>query len=521
MKSYKWITSFVLSAAVIFAGCSAKSGPQNKESTIRIGTVHRIRSGNPLYDYSLGIFTMISNPPLLRLSNDGGIKGLLADSYSFSPDYSRWKFMIGKNYYWSDGVPVTPGDVTFSMAYLAEHVPSRRWLRKVLLQAGVTEDHGVTFTFNKPYTRLDMEFTSVQIFPKHIWEKVRNPKYNKDDTMAQYTGCGPFVISSIDLNAGLVSMNRNPYWQGKEPALDRIEIHMYRNLDVLSLALEKGHVDSFYKYADSYPYANIDRLRRTGNFDFLETPGTGLTFLGFNLRKKPLSDIAFRRAAAYAIDYGEIVKLTGFGYGETPGKGFVTPDMMYYKESEKLKQDINKGRDMLRQAGYQDQKGVLLLLSTSPYVRLCELVKSYLSRLGIPVEVKIVDNATWVTMKDRCDYDITISRTTPWGMRAHANWGTGYFDSRRSGEGVLHSVDDPAFLSLCDAVLATKEPAELERYAREIRDYYAEKLPAVALIWKKGVIPFHRGFEGWVVEPVYGIFNIENFLNLKRSHAPH
>jgi peptide/nickel transport system substrate-binding protein len=328
-------------------------------------------------------------------------------------------------------------------------------------------------------------------------------------------------------------MERNPCWKGKKPAVETIEIHLYQNMDMLSLALEKGRVDAFYQYADSYPYANIPRLRSAGNFEFLKNSAVTVVFLGFNLGKEPLSDIAFRSAIVHALDYDELVRLEGQGYGEIPDAGFVTPDMIYYRETGKLKQDIVRVKELLRSAGYKDNDGdaaiensrgedsELLLLSTPPYLRLCELVREYIRRLGIAVAVKIVDEASWIEMKDRGHYDMVISNTSPWGMRTYAGWAAAYFDARRTGEGVLHNVADPYFLKLCDALSNSREPAKLKELAYAVQDYYAREFPAVALVWKTAIIPCNKKFSGWYVEPIYGIFNVHNFLNLERINGLH
>ena len=64
-----------------------------------------------------------------------------------------------------------------------------------------------------------------------------------------------------------------------------LRIHTYSNMDVLSLALEKGDVDAFYKYAGTYPYTSIQKLKDTGNFEFMEKDNIGLIFLGMNLKE--------------------------------------------------------------------------------------------------------------------------------------------------------------------------------------------------------------------------------------------
>ena len=146
--------------------------------------------------------------------------------------------------------------------------------------------------------------------------------------------------------------------------------------------------------------------------------------------------------------------------------------------------------------------------------RLTELVEEYLRAVGIRIAVKAVEGSTWVSLKDRYAYDLVITRSSPWGMLMHASWGSGYFDSRRTGQGVMHNVDDPEFLELCDEILATTDPAELETCAHELQDYYAEELPAIPLYWNNVVTPFNREFNGWYADPLYGIYNLENFVNV-------
>jgi peptide/nickel transport system substrate-binding protein len=408
--------------------------------------------------------------------------------------------------------------VKFSLEYKGRHVPSRRWIEKTLSRAVIGPDNTVVLTFKKPYTRLDTEFTSLRIFPGHIWEEVEEPQYHPP--AGQYVGYGPFIIRETDANAGVVLFHRNPFWKGKKPGISRIEIQIYQNLDVLGLALEKGDIDTFYQYANSYPYANLSRLAASGDFNLVENRSSGLILLGFNLQREPVSHSWFRLAVSYAIDYKEILKLIASGYGEVPRRGFVPVNMPYFQETPRLEQDFHKAREILRQHGCKSaDREALLLLSTPPHLRLCELIKDYLAGAGIAVEVKVVDSATWFSMKERYDYDLIITNTTPWGMRMHANWGTGYFDSRRSGEGVLHTLPDPVFLKLCDDILSTRDTVRLQGYARQLQDYYREQIPALALLWKTNVTPFNKSFAGWHADPLFGTFNVANFLDLRRVDA--
>jgi peptide/nickel transport system substrate-binding protein len=511
---------------VFFISCAGKHIEEEEKNILKIGTTRGgLKSASLLGDTYLSLYAHISNPPLMTMIKNGNLEGLAFARYEVSEDCTTWKFYRNPDLYWSDGNKVTAEDAKFSIELLADVVPHAKWMQEIIDKVSIAENDVLVIQLKKPYSRLDFEFATNNILPKHVWEKIADPlRYtSKDDVV----GCGPFVIENIDLNSGLIRFKRNPYWKGSLPELDGIELHMYNNIDVLAFALEKGEVDTYYRYASSYPYPNIERLKATEKFDFIEEKHYGLKFLGFNLSKEPMSDIRFREAVSYAIDYKEIIDLDILGYGEVPSRGFIPTIMPAYKQTIALEHDLQKANNLLDQAGYFDRNGdgyretldaeemKLTILISMDYLRLAELVKDYLRAAGIDSHVTTVDYNTWISIKDKNDYDLLISRTSPWGMFMHASWATGYFDARRTGEGVLHNVDDPRFLKLCDDILSTKNGQKWAEYASEVQDYYSRFLPAIALYWSRTVTPYRKRFKGWSPNPLYGLYNIQNFLSLQ------
>ena len=497
----------------------------NNKLILRIGTSNRVRSANIFLDSYMSVFAQLSNPPLMKMQPDGKIIGQIAQDISVSPDYKRWEFSIREDLYWNDGAPVTAEDIKFTIEYIRDKSPVAGWMKDIMDTVSISGEKTVVLELRRPYTRLDVEMATHRLLPKHIWKAVENPMQytNSGDNV----GCGPFFIQKIDLNRGVIRFAKNPFWKGPKPRIDAVELHIYQNIDVLSLALDRGDVDVFYDYASSYPYQNLKILRTNSRFDFIEKLSTGLTFLGLNLGKAPMSDQAFREALSFAIDYGEIIKLNSLGYGKVPNRGFIPPSFEYYKETTPLEFNPGRARQILDDSGYIDQNddGIredhhgkelsLILLVRPTHVRLAELIRDYLQAVGVKITIKNVDTSTWISLKDRYRYDLVIARTTPWGMIMHAGWATGYFDSRRTGEGVLHNIDDPAFLELCDDLLSTRNQDELRASAFKLQDYYSRNLPAIPLYWNVFITPFHKKFQGWITNPLYGIFNIDNFLNLR------
>jgi len=526
MRRSLYKLTFAMLLSILILGIACQGGEESSGTVLKIGTPNVVKSASILGDSNMGILAHLSNPTLMKMAEDGKVVGLTAKSYEVSEDGKIWKFSINDDLYWSDGQKLTPDDVRFTFSYLAEKYPAAGWMKKAVDNISV-EGGAVVFTLNKPYSRLNLEFATYPILARHIWEKVDKPMEYTNE--GENVGYGPFFIAKTDLGAGVIYFQKNPYWKGTSPQFDSLEIHTFSNMDVLSLALEKGDVDAYYKYAGTYPYASMQKLKDTGNFDFVEKENIGLIFLGMNLQKEPLSDLRFRKALSYAINYSEILKLDALGYGQVPNAGFVPPSMMAFKETAKLEHNLTLAKSILEGAGYKDTNGngilegkdgkdiKLAFLTRNDYQRTAELMAEYLKLLGIDSEIKNVDSSTWIKQKDAGEYDLTITRSTPWGMLMHANWGTGYFDSRRTGEGVLHVLDDPVFLKLCDDILASTSEDQLQDYAYELQDYYAENLPAIALYWNLVETPYNRAWQGWYSDPLYGIFNVDNFLSVVKS----
>jgi len=495
-----------------------------EDKVLKIGTTDQIKSLSLLSDYNLEQISEASNLPLTQFDENGKVIGALASSYETSPDNTVWTFTLADNIFWSDGKPITGEDVIFSMEVYETDVTAK-WLKELVKEAKV-DGNKVIYTLNKPYTNLAQDFATREILPKHIWESIDKP-LEYADPKGSYVGSGPFYIDSIDLSSAKLIFKKNPYWKGKQPYYDSIEVSWFKNEDAASKALQSGVVDTYWKYATSFPYASIDSLKSTGNFDILEKASSGLTFLGFNLNKEPMSDLKFRTAVSKALNYPELVSISTLGHGKAPNSGFIPPAMNNYVETDELQYNVNDAKKILADAGYKDSDGngivegkdgkdiKLDFLIRDQFTREGDLVKEYLEKIGLGADIHVVDQQTWTDQKDKFNYDITLTRTTPFGMIKEAGWATAYFESRMFGGGQLHTVSDPKFLALCDNLLSTTDQTKIAQNAKEVQQYYAENLPGIALYWKNDVTPYNKGITGWYSNPMFGIMNEFTFSGAK------
>jgi peptide/nickel transport system substrate-binding protein len=241
--------------------------------------------------------------------------------------------------------------------------------------------------------------------------------------------------------------------------------------------------------------------------------------LGFNLEREPLDDLAFRQAVTCAINYLQISELVFGGYGMTPTGGFSPPTHPNHNNDiPQLEYNSGEAEGLLDSIGIVDttmdgwrdkdgEKITLTLLTRSDMVsmlRTAEMVEANLNAIGLDTTIRAVDSATWIATKNAKNYDLVFFRGTPWGMLMHAGHGSGYFDSRRTGAGVLFNLDDPEYLAKCDARLATALPHEQAVLDKQIQQLHADLLPGIALVWIESVYPYRKGWENWVVDHIFG-----------------
>ncbi len=515
-----------LTAAVLLvaAGCSAPPDRDMKGTgrILRVGTPMKIRQLNPLADYSCNILAMLlTHDTLIRL--DQGLQPIpqLARSWSSNEEATEWTFDLVPHVLWHDGEEVTSQDVKFTFEYLGKNNPAHAWIPLLIKQIQAMPGR-VVFELNYPCSRflINAGFI-VRILPEHVWQHIEDPRAGEREEMT--VGCGPYCFSGYDRTAGKMTFQRNPSYHGGGTGIETIEFYLNRNLDIITLSLKKGSMDIYYKYASGFPFPHLRGLAGTEKIRLITAPSMGISaVLGFNMEKPPLDAVQFRKAISLAINYKGINESLFMGKGQLPGAGFVPPAFPLHSEHPRLEQNLTQCRTLLDALGMRDgdKDGIreggdgrplnLVLLAR------CDLeghdvvarrLVNDLKTVGIRVTVKKTDLSSWIAAVQEKEADLILFRTTPWGMMMGAGHGSGYFDSRRQGGGVLANITDTVFHHLCDAILSTTDPDRLKELYEQMGDYYARNLPAIALGWHpviypcqiKWPVPFVNQIEGGIL----------------------
>lgn len=433
-----------------------------------------------------------------------GLVPLLASRWEEKDGGRVWIFELNPKARWHDGPSVTAADVVFTFRYFQQN--RHPWFDlSAVKEVRELDTHRVEISLKEPYAPFLSNLAgSLPILPKHIWEKVQDPK--KFLTPAAVIGSGPFRLEKYDREQALYIYTANPdYFLGR-PVIDRL---ILRPQAEPVLALRKGEIDGASLKVDEAALLNGDPKLKV-----IEGPALWVYRLYFNLLDPLLNQKAFRQAVAYAINRQEIVDRALHG-GATPGvAGYIPPSSPWYTPTTDYPFNPDQARQLLDGLGLKDQdgdgyregpKGEKLnyqLLFASPYARVAELVQGYLKAVGLKVELKALDTKALDGLMEKNQYQLALNGhggiggdpvhlsrfTSSFGSQAPAQW---------SNTWAYRQFDD-LFQQQVHEMDATKRKELVGR----LQGLLAEELPTLPLYYPKMYFAFNpQVLGGWYYTP--------------------
>jgi len=301
---------------------------------------------------------------LARLNEDNEPVPCAAESWEIV-DNKTVKVKLKDNLTFHDGEKLTAEDVKFTFDY------GKKWVFhkvgtyiKPVESVEVIDSTTLIFHLIEPVGFfISASFTSVPILPQHIWkdlvekEGLENPH---EWPNLNPVGSGPFKFN---------------YWRrGEETRLDAFQnyhapinidsiiIKPYTNNDAIGLAIKTGEMD-MYGGATLMSPMQMQEFEKTEGIGIAKTAGIGFTHFGFNQRRMPFKDLAFRKAVAHVIDVNTIVETVSSGYATPAGVGrIISPanKFWYNPDLPSYEFNVEKARQILEDAGYSwDENGNL------------------------------------------------------------------------------------------------------------------------------------------------------------------
>ena len=344
------------------------------------------------------------------------MKGQLAESWQVSEDGKTIRFNLRRGVKWHDGKDFTSADVAFSVLKVWKIAHARGRSTFANVTAVETPDaHTAILKLSAPAPYLMNALASMesQVVAQHIYD---GKDLQTNPANSAPVGTGPFKFAEWRKGSHIV-LERNPdYWDKPKPYLDRIVIRIVPDAGGRAAAMESKEADlvgmSVIPLNDVRRLASLPHLAvETRGYEYLAI----VSYLTFNLDRGPFKDARVRRAVAHAVDRNFVNRVVWFGYGR-PATGPIHHALVkaYSPDVPGYAFDPAMAEKLLDEAGFKRGANGVRFKITHDYmpfgeqfVRLAEYLKQALGRVGIEVEIRNQDFATFVKriFTDR-DFDL-------------------------------------------------------------------------------------------------------------------
>mgnify|MGYP003814257195 FL=1 len=415
MKKSKKVMGLVLSVlffiGLVLTGCSNQSsesssgkssGKSNTPQEITYASTSKVVGLSPIMtndSVSANVITQIYETLFVKDPDTMEIKPNLAESYE-NPDPKTWVIHLRKNIKFTDGTPFNAEAVKYTFDKLRD--PKTGAPRASLLAAvdtiTVKDDYTVVIKTKQPYGPMLAALA-------HYNSSIVSPTADKkQDLMKKPVGTGPFMLKEW-VAGDHITLVKNPnYWKGA-PKLDKVTFKVVPDVNTAISMLQTGDVD----FLDGIPAEQWSRVQGMAGVKTLKKTGTPVSYLGFNVRHKPFSELKFRQAIAYAIDRDAYVKqLNGLG---TKSNSIIGPKVFGYDPSaEKVGYEYNpeKAKQILKENGWEGMTIHMLVANTPGYMKMGEIVQDQLKKVGLKVDMQTMEWGTFLDVSKQDKFDITF-----------------------------------------------------------------------------------------------------------------
>lgn len=357
-----------------------------------------------------------------RMDKDYKPQPYLAKSYKLSDDELTLQIDLRENATFHDGRPITSKDLAFSIEMLKKYHPFTSMFEPVE-KVETPNDNIAVIKLKKPHPAIltAMSLPGLcPILPKHIYDDGQElPKHSRN---SDPIGSGPFKLVEFKAGQHIVFQRYEKFYLPERPYLEKVIIKIINDDASRIIAMETGEGH----FMETTSFHNIERLKRASSVRISEGGSEALghlTWLAFNLLRKPYDDPRVRQAISYAIDREFISKKLQSGL-TIPATGPIAPGLPFYSKSvNTYPVDLKKAESILEGAGLKkDQNGVRMTMSLDylpvepdQQKNVAEYLKSQLKKIGIDVQLRSSpDMPTWLNRVSNWDYDATLDSVYCW-----------------------------------------------------------------------------------------------------------
>lgn len=345
----------------------------------------------------------------------GELKCLIAESYEFLPDGDgvMLHITIREGARFQSGDPITAEDCYYATVGRVETVGTVRTYigDNVDVEGSYYEGDRDLYIRMYHFDNTILECLACQ------WLSISNYSFEQtatdEDLWDNVDGSGPFIVrEQISGDSVLLEVD-DDYWGwgvvDQRPNYDFLSIKFYTEASIMLIDYENGELDACIglSFSDTRDVMENGRVHSnakvvsSGNYTVICLP----TYV------EAFQDARVREAVMCAIDT-DATAAAAYGQLGISMNAYVSSMANYRKEYQTNRYDVERARQLLAEAGYEEGDLSLYTVVSSNdscSIALAEIVQSFLDDVGIELQVDSYDFATAIQMQRNGSVDLCIT----------------------------------------------------------------------------------------------------------------
>lgn len=332
---------------------------------------------------------------LVKFDEELNLVGQLAESWEISDDSLTYTFKLKDGIKFHDGTDFNASAVKANYDRVVDEKNELRQRRTFVVanedesetfrvkSIEIPDESTIVFTLNEAWSPFLNRLTQFCIIsPKALEEHGNDIMYNP-------VGTGPYTFKEWEEGDHTTLLRNEDYW-GEKPGVDSVTIKEVPEAGSRTAMLKTGEADFIYPMTSD----QLTAVEDSDDININKADSNIMRFVSLNTKLPELKDIKVRQAMNYAIDKEAYVQLMYSGYAK-PATSTVPSIIHGYSKQEEYKYDVEKAKELMKEAGYED--GFKLTLwgdNTTQEIKGMTFIKQQLEQIGIEVEVLPMEPAT-------------------------------------------------------------------------------------------------------------------------------
>lgn len=356
--------------------------------TIRIGVINGNQAGNLDAHKPLGSSSAFRGWPLYaklwEWGRDIQPKLALAEFAEPNQDGTLWTIRLKKGLEFHHGKTVSADDIIFSLRRLTDPKlasPYAAYLYSLQRDAIKKRD---ALTVEIPFAKGRGLVALAEAWMS--WGGIVPTDY---DPVSNVVGAGPYKLKSFTPGQRSSYTRFENYWKPGQPYADEIEIIDFKDQTGRLGALQAGQID----IATGITAELLPLVKANPNYQVVSSETDAWQSFDMNTKKAPFNDVRVRQAFRLIADRNELVQRALAGQGRVANDLYSFSDPVFNHHIPQRQQNIDKARELLKQAGFVNNLKVELV--TGPDSSAALVFAQQAVKAGVTVKVKQVEAATF------------------------------------------------------------------------------------------------------------------------------